>query len=44
MIKFSWKKINNKFDWKGEEVIQYFYEKQGIEFPPFVNKKIPPSG
>ena len=31
MIKFSWEKINNKFNWNGYKVLQYFYEKQGIK-------------
>ena len=31
MIKFSWKKINNKFGWNAQRVIQYFYHKRGIK-------------
>jgi hypothetical protein len=31
MIKFSWKKINNKFGWNAQSVIQYFYCKRGIK-------------
>ena len=40
MIKFSWKKINNKFGWNARSVLQYFYAKRGIE-PKFYlgNKK-----
>jgi hypothetical protein len=30
MIKFSWKKINNKFGWNAISVLQYFYLKQNI--------------
>ena len=31
MIKYSWKKINNKFSWNAQCVIQYFYAKQDIK-------------
>lgn len=31
MIKFSWKKINNKFGWNATNVLQYFYAKRGIK-------------
>lgn len=31
MIKFSWKKINNRFGWNAQRVIQYFYCKRGIK-------------
>ena len=31
MIKFSWKKINNRFGWNAQRVIQYFYAKRGIK-------------
>lgn len=41
MIKFSWKKINNKFGWNAHDVLQYFYIKQNIKIPPFLNRKIP---
>lgn len=31
MIKFSWKKLNNKFGWNAQNVIQYFYYKRNIK-------------
>ena len=31
MIKFSWKKINNKFSWNAYKVIEYFYIKRNIK-------------
>ena len=33
MIRFSWKKINDRFDWNAYSVLQYFYIKQGIPIP-----------
>ena len=41
MIKFSWKKINDKFGWNAYSVLEYFYLKQGLKIPPFLNRKIP---
>jgi len=41
MIKFSWKKINDKFDWNAYSVLEYFYLKQEIDIPSFLNRKIP---
>jgi sorbitol-specific phosphotransferase system component IIC len=41
MINFSWKKINNKFAWNAYDVLQYFFLKQGLEIPAYLNRKIP---
>lgn len=41
MIKFSWKKINDKFDWNAYSVLEYFYLKQNITPPLFLIRKIP---
>jgi hypothetical protein len=40
MIKFSWKKINNKYSWDIYKVVTYFYLKQQIKVPSFINPKI----
>jgi len=42
MIKFSWKQINNKFDWNAHSVLVYFYLKQNLQIPTFLVNKIPP--
>ena len=42
MIKFSWKKINNKFGWNALTVLQYFYLKQKIPKSPILQlRRIP---
>ena len=41
MIKFSWKKINDKLDWNAFSVLEYFYLKRDIEIPPFLYRKVP---
>jgi hypothetical protein len=41
MIKFSWKKINDKLDWNAMSVLEYFYLKQNIKPPHFIARKIP---
>ena len=41
MIKFSWKKINNKFDWNAYSVLEYFFLVRGIKVPKYLNRKIP---
>lgn len=41
MIHFSWKRINNKFEWNAQMVLQYFFLKRDIPFPPYLSKKIP---
>lgn len=41
MIKFSWKKINNKFGWNATSVLEYFFLKQNISIPKYLNRKIP---
>ena len=43
MVKYSWKKINDRFGWNAYNVLQYFYMKQGIPIPTYLrhgNKKI----
>lgn len=39
MIKFSWNKINNKFGWVANDVLHYFYLKNGVKTEHFVHKK-----
>jgi hypothetical protein len=39
MIKFSWKKINNKFGWNAQNVIQYFYCKRAIKPQFYLGEK-----
>lgn len=41
MIKFSWKKINDKFDWNAYSVLEYFFLNQNLKIPPYLNRKIP---
>jgi hypothetical protein len=41
MTKFSWKKINDIFGWNAFSVLEYFFLKQGIPVPPYLNRKIP---
>jgi len=41
MIKFSWKKINNKLDWNAYSVLEYFFLKEEIKLPSYLNRKIP---
>lgn len=38
MIKFSWKKINDKLDWKATAVLHYFYLKEGLLAPKFLGQ------
>ena len=38
MIKFSWKRINNKFDWNPTKVLQYFYAKQKIKNMTYISR------
>lgn len=33
--------INNKFGWNAYSVLEYFYLKQSIPIPPYLNRKIP---
>ena len=40
MIKYSWKKINNRFEWNPQSVIEYFYCKRNIK-PQFFLRRIP---
>lgn len=41
MIKFSWKKINDKLGWNASNVLRYLYDKRNIkpQFYMFGNKK-----
>ena len=41
MIKFSWKKINDKFGWNAYSVLEYFFLKQGLKIPPYLTRKVP---
>ena len=41
MIKFSWKKLNDKFSWNIHDVLQFLYIKQDIKLPSFIDKKVP---
>jgi len=41
MIKFSWKKINDKLDWNALSVLEYFFLKQEISLPYYLTRKIP---
>lgn len=41
MKTFSWKKINDKFEWNPQSVLEYFYLKQNIVIPPNLKRKIP---
>jgi len=41
MIKFSWKKINDKLKWNAPSVLEYFFLRQGIDIPPYLHRKIP---
>ena len=41
MIKFSWKKINNKFNWNAYSVLEYFFLIHKIKIPTYLNRKIP---
>lgn len=40
MIKFSWKKINNKLDWNAFSVLEYFHLIRGIQVPSYLNRKV----
>ena len=39
MIKFSWRKINNKFGWNAPRVIEYFYAKRAIKSQFYIGAK-----
>jgi hypothetical protein len=41
MIEFSWKKINDKFDWNAQSVLEYFFLKQKLKVPSYLHRKIP---
>lgn len=41
MINFSWKKINTKFEWNAEKVLQYFFLKRDKKIPPYLNQNVP---
>jgi hypothetical protein len=41
MIKFSWRKINNKFGWNAYCVLEYFFLNQNLPIPPYLCRKIP---
>lgn len=41
MIKFSWKKINDKFGWNAYSVLEYFFLVRGIKIPPYLRQKVP---
>jgi len=41
MIRFSWKKINDKFDWNEHSALEYMFLKQGLKPPSYLTRKIP---
>lgn len=41
MIRFSWKKINDKFDWNAFSVLEYFFLIHNLEVPNYLNRKVP---
>ena len=41
MIKFSWKKINDKFGWNPQNVLQYFFLKREMKVPTYINTRVP---
>jgi hypothetical protein len=41
MIKFSWKKINDKFDWNAPSVLEYFFLIRDLKVPAYLHRKIP---
>ena len=41
MIKFSWKKINDKLDWNASSVLEYFFLKQGLKLPDYLSRRVP---
>jgi hypothetical protein len=41
MIKFSWKKINDKLHWNANSVLQYFFLRQEILPPCYLPSKVP---
>jgi len=43
MIRFSWKKINDKLGWNANSVLEYFFLKQEILPPCYLTRKIPKS-
>ena len=36
MIKYSWKKINDKFGWNAQNVLTYFFIQQNIKVPSYL--------
>lgn len=43
MIKFSWKKINDKLDWDERKVITYFFLKRNLKVPTYLYNRYPPA-
>jgi len=41
MIKFSWKKINDKLGWNAFSVVEYFFLKRGMKIPAYLGRKVP---
>ena len=41
MIKFSWKKINDKLDWQAFNVLEYFFLKRRIAIPAYLRPTTP---
>lgn len=41
MIKFSWKKINDKLNWNAPSVLEYFFIKREIDIPHYLQRKVP---
>lgn len=40
-IRFSWKKVNDLFNWNATNVLEYFFLKQEILPPCYLSKKTP---
>lgn len=36
MVKYNWKKINDYFKWRPQEVLKYFYYSSMIKIPPYI--------
>lgn len=41
MISFSWKKINDKFDWNAYSVLEYFFLREEILPPCYLHREVP---
>lgn len=41
MIKFSWKKINDKLDWNATSVLEYFFLIRKVKIPAYITRKTP---